>query len=69
MCLFLNVNCPEIVKKLEIIYNNCVWEQRLSMGGSPGDVSEEPVTWGKQNKGWRMNCDVGEATEGLGNEL
>ena len=22
-----------------------------------------------QKKGWRMNCDVGEATEGLENEL
>ena len=39
------------------------------MGGSPGDVSEEPVTLEKQKKGWRMSCDVGEAAEGLGNEL
>ena len=38
------------------------------MGGSPGDVSEEPVTQ-KRKKGWSMNCDVGEATEGLENEL
>ena len=35
----------------------------------PGDVSEEPVTQEKRNKGWRMSCDVGEATEGLENEL
>ena len=39
------------------------------MGGSPGDVSEEPVTYEKRKKDWRMNCDVGEATEGLENEL
>ena len=39
------------------------------MGGSPGDVSENPVTWEKRKKGWRMSCDVGEATEGLENEL
>ena len=39
------------------------------MGGSPGDVSEEPVTSEKQNKGWRMSCDVGKATEWLENEL
>ena len=39
------------------------------MGGSPGDVSENPVTQEKRKKGWRMNCDVGEATEGLENEL
>ena len=30
------------------------------MGGSPGDVSEEPVTE-KRKKGWSMICDVGEA--------
>ena len=24
---------------------------------------------GKQQKGWRMSCDVGKATEGLENEL
>ena len=30
------------------------------MGGSPGDVSEEPVTQEKRKKGWRMNCEVGE---------
>ena len=39
------------------------------MGGSPGDVSEEPVTYEKRKKGWRMSCDVGKATEGLENEL
>ena len=39
------------------------------MGGSPGDVSEEPVTWKKRKKGWRMSYGVGEATEGLENEL
>ena len=40
-----------------------------TMGGSPGELSEELVTWEKRKKGWRMNCDVGEATEGLENEL
>ena len=39
------------------------------MGGSPGDVSENPMTQGKRKKGQRMSCDVGEATEGLENEL
>ena len=39
------------------------------MGGSPGDVSENPVTLEKWKKGWRMSCDVGEATEVLENEL
>ena len=38
------------------------------LGGSPGDVSEEPVTYEKR-KGWRMSCNVGEATEGLENDL
>ena len=35
------------------------------MGGSPGDVSEEPMTLEKRQKGWRMRCDVGKATERL----
>ena len=39
------------------------------MDGSPSDVSEEPVTLEKGKKGWRMICDVGEATEWLENEL
>ena len=39
------------------------------LGGSPGEVSENPVTWERRKKGWRMNCDVGEAREGLENEL
>ena len=34
----------------------------IFMGGSPGGLSEELVTWEKRKKGWRMNCDVGEAT-------
>ena len=40
-----------------------------NMGGSPGELSEELVTQGKRKKGWRMNCDVDEATEGLENHL
>ena len=39
------------------------------MGDSPGELSEELVTYEKQKKGWRMNCDVAEATEGLENDL
>ena len=39
------------------------------MGGSPGYVSEEPVTQEKRKKGWKMSCDIGEAKEGLENEL
>ena len=39
------------------------------MGGSPGDVSEEQVTYEKRKMSWRMSCEVGEATEGLENEL
>ena len=35
-----------------------------SMGGSPGELSEELVTQEKRKKGWRMNYDLGEATEG-----
>ena len=41
----------------------------LVMGGSPGDVSENPATWEKRKKRWRMSCDVGEATKGFENAL
>ena len=41
----------------------------IDMGGSPGELSEELVTLEKRKKGWRMNCDVDEATEELENEL
>ena len=41
----------------------------LSMGGLPGVLSDDLVTQEKRKKGWRMNCDVGKATEGLENEL
>ena len=34
-----------------------------------GQLSEEPVTYEKRKKGWRMSCDVGEAKEALENEL
>ena len=40
-----------------------------SMGGSLGDISEDHVTQEKRKKGWRMSCDVGEAIEGLENDL
>ena len=39
------------------------------MGGSPCELSEEIVTQEKRKKGLRMNCDVGEAMEGLENKL
>ena len=41
----------------------------ITMGSSSGELSEEIVTYEKRKKGWRMNCHVGEATEGLENEL
>ena len=40
-----------------------------AMGGFPGELSEDLVMQEKEKKGWRMNCDVGAATEGLENEL
>ena len=39
-----------------------------SMGVSPGDVGEVPMTYVKQRTGCRMSCDVGKAAEGLENE-
>ena len=52
--------------------NNSVWGGISSvsvMGGSPGDVSENLWRRKGETMGWRMNCDVSEATEGLENEL
>ena len=46
----------------------CVCVCVLCMGGTPDDVSEEPVTLAKRKKGWRMSCDVGEVTKMLENE-
>ena len=40
-----------------------------SLGGSLGELSEEFVTSEKGKKGSRMNSEVGEAMEGLENEL
>ena len=40
----------------------------VGVGGSPGELNEDLVTQ-KRKRGWRMSCDVGEATEGLENEL
>ena len=40
----------------------------LNIGSSPGDVGAVPVMKVKQQKGWRMSCDIGEAMEGLENE-
>ena len=37
----------------------------IIMGGLPGEELMMQETQEKQKKGWRMNCDVGEATEGL----
>ena len=39
------------------------------MGGSPGELIEELVTLEDRKKGWRTNCDMGEETERLENEL
>ena len=52
-----------------LLINNIATETIEHMGGSPGEVSEEPVMYEKRKNGWRMICDVDEATEGFENEL
>ena len=64
---------------LIMMYNNdpsqqdphisCQLNMHGTMRGSPGDLSKEPVTREKQQKDWRMSCDVHKAMEGLENEL
>ena len=41
----------------------------MSSAGSRGELREELLTQEKRKKGWRMNCDIGKATEWLENEL
>ena len=60
LCYSYLTCCNVLLEKNKEVY---------AMGGSPGELSEELVTWEKRKKGWRMNCDVGEAAEGLENEL
>ena len=52
-----------------ISFPNVSPKTTFGMGGWSGDVSKEPVTLEKRKKGLRMNCDVGEATEGFEKEL
>ena len=67
MVSLLQVSLTCAQSKIEI--GEIIYSDSVSMGGSPGDVDEVPVTWVKQRKCCRMSCDVGEATEGLENEL
>ena len=53
----------------DILQNYVTFIYMYIIGGSLGELSEELVTYKKRKKGWIMNCDVGEATEGLENEL
>ena len=62
-CL-VGLSLPQSIYLLFILLINII-----IMNGSPGDVSEEPVTQEKRKKGSRMSSDVCEATEGLENEL
>ena len=74
-----NLLCAHINPQFNIYINNKCKYQEISvclisysifmiqsMGGSPCELSEELVTQEKRKKGWRMNCDVGVATERLG---
>ena len=59
-------------RKICMIFLKSLVKKKYStkaMGGSPGELSEELVTYEKRKKGGRMNCEVGEATEGLEKEL
>ena len=57
----MSCDVGEVTERLE----NEQSSYRGIMGGSPGELSEEIVTQEKLKKGRRMNCGVGEATEGL----
>ena len=63
----MSCDVGEVTERLE--NEQICYKLSLLMDGSPGDVSEEPLTYGKRKKGWRMSCDIGGATEGMENEL
>ena len=46
-----------------------VTERLENEQSSPGELIEELVTYDNRKKDWRITYDVGEATEGLENEL
>ena len=46
----------------------CSFSQ-MSWAARQATLSENPVMWEKQKKGWGMSCGIGEAMEGLENEL
>ena len=63
----MSCDIGEVMERLENEQSSYKW--LYAIDGSPGELSEELVTQEKRKKGWRMNCDVGGATEGLENEL
>ena len=66
----LGVSSLEMFSIIIIILNCTGWKRNKChsvMGGSPRDVSENPVTLERRKRGWRMSCDVGEVTESLEN--
>ena len=67
--IFATPSCGPTILKHPGIYRVIKEIQRTTIGGSPGDVSEEPVTYEKRKNSWEMSCEVGKATEGLENEL
>ena len=63
----MSCDVGEVTKRLNNEQSSV--QSKFIMGGSPGVVNGEPVTQEKRKEGWRMWCDVGEATEGLENEM
>ena len=68
-----------IISQINIVnVNTDIWQlvsqsspsiETSNMGGSSGELSEELMTQEKRKKSCKMNCDVGEATEVLDNDL
>ena len=72
LCVSQPSNFPTalpVVYLHEIVINSILYAYKRIMGGSQGDVSEEPVTWENRKKGWKMSCDIDDVTERLENEL
>ena len=68
LCFHILRGPSRSVMGITITFLKKVTIPKYSMGGSPGELSEELVMQEKRRKCWRMSCDVGEVTESLENE-
>ena len=68
-CIYINVIKHKLHFHCSPFHYNAICITAAVMDSSPGELSEKLVMQEKRKKGRRTNCDIGEAMEGLENEL